>query len=140
QELDAGNVQQAITCLLLNSMSAKWYTDVIPQRAALHCIPNGRTPFIRPSGETPPTPRNGFVLSYFGPQPERFEEVFRRHGQILTPERKEDMVAVDDAIQTLKRRPPAKTADQWQMQIAIETLEEFIANIPEDRRDASLSV
>lgn len=86
KELDCGNVRQAITCLNLASMSAKWFFSYIPQRTAVHCIAHGRPNFTAPDDKpSDSSPTKGTVFSYFGQNQQRFIQAFGQKGQLLMP-------------------------------------------------------
>jgi hypothetical protein len=82
-ELRLRNVKAAITCLNLNSASAKWF-DLVWSEARVHLIWRGRIDFIPPGGKQDSSPSKGTILSYFGADPHLFAEVFHGHGQLLT--------------------------------------------------------
>lgn len=81
-----GNVRQAITCLSLGSMSARWFQP-IHEHASLHLIFHGRINFIPPEHKKENgngnSPSKGTVLSYFGNNKESFKKVFEHQGVIL---------------------------------------------------------
>jgi hypothetical protein len=76
------NVTAAITCLNLNSASAKWF-DQVWQVSSKHLIWRGRIDFIPPGGKQDSSPSKGTILSYFGHDPDLFAEVFNDHGTLL---------------------------------------------------------
>lgn len=85
-EIKAGNVNQAITCLNVASTTAKWFYTQIPSIVSAHCIVNGRPNFIPPDGKSQrSSPNKGIVLSYFGGATYLFAKRCEAYGQILRP-------------------------------------------------------
>jgi hypothetical protein len=84
-ELDAGNVQQAITCVQDWSIGSAWFAKLLRRRGALHCIPSARIQFIPPSGtgKDNSSPNKGNLFSYVGPNKAKFGEIFGETGTIL---------------------------------------------------------
>jgi hypothetical protein len=83
EQYQAGTVTEAI--LLINANTGdQWFQSLWDFPI---CFVNRRIRFIPEEGTDPrkePTKSNAFV--YFGPRPERFTEVFRQFGQVVTPE------------------------------------------------------
>jgi len=83
REWQAGTVTEAITCLNLNSMSSEWFQPLYDDANA-HVVLRGRPSFIPPSGIASSAPTKGTVLSYFGPNANRFAEAYGSIGTVLT--------------------------------------------------------
>lgn len=82
-------IEQAISCINLASMSAKWFNSTIPEIVSAHCIVDGRPNFMPPQGvSATSSPNKGIVLSYFGTNQKCFCHVFESIGQILVPYKK----------------------------------------------------
>lgn len=97
-ELAAGRVTQAISCLNINSMSSLWFFNTVMQANAIHCIPPRRVEFEPPDpAMRGSSPNKGTVFSYFGAEKDRFAKVFGGHGTILGRFIPEDW-AVSDSI------------------------------------------
>jgi hypothetical protein len=80
EELDAGHTTEAV--LLVNSVTeTAWFQRIAPRAAAL-CFPNERIPFIHTTKDGM-RPCQGQTLLYFGPQVQRFCEVFGDTGLLL---------------------------------------------------------
>jgi hypothetical protein len=84
-ELDRGSVTAAIVLLNLNAMSSRWFQPV-SRRASALMVTDGRLRFMPGSeGQAFSSPSTGSVISYFGPDVERFCSEFQRHGQVMIP-------------------------------------------------------
>lgn len=84
RELTAGTVDQAVTLLNLNSMSALWFQPVM-KYAAGHVI-GPRIDFIKSiTGDYAGSPNKGSVVSYFGPNVDQFAASFAKRGYFLVP-------------------------------------------------------
>lgn len=85
QEISAGNVQQAVTCLNLGAMATQWFRREMGPIATAHCVPFERISFIPPRGvkRNKWSPLNGTVFSYTGPHTAKFIEVYRPLGHVL---------------------------------------------------------
>jgi hypothetical protein len=81
QELELGNVTQAVTCLNSDSMTSLWF-DPVWAHAAVHLIMRGRPNFWRP-GNTGDSPTKGTVLSYFGAREDAFIRAARAYGNLV---------------------------------------------------------
>lgn len=85
EEYRLGRVKEAI--LLVNLYSGyEWFA---PLRNRVRCEPDHRISFINPdTGEEGDEAKASSVFIYFGPDPERFIEVFSRFGYCYRPERR----------------------------------------------------
>jgi hypothetical protein len=81
-EMAAGQVTAAVTCLNVNSTCSLWF-DQVWANARLHLIWRGRVDFITPTEEEGGSPSKGTIFSYFGPRPERFAQVFGPSGTLV---------------------------------------------------------
>lgn len=84
--LDRGGVQQAVTCLNLNSASALWFNSVW-RTAECHVVHMGRIDFRPPSTvrqDGPTTPTKGTIFSYWGDRVDAFKQEFSRYGHVVT--------------------------------------------------------
>lgn len=82
QEIKAGNVTEAITCLNLNSMSNQWFVETCGRFASAQSIARGRINFVPPrtvkgAGDSP---TKGTVFSYFGEKIDQFAAHFGAPG------------------------------------------------------------
>jgi hypothetical protein len=79
QEVAAGHVSEGIL-LVKAATDTEWF-DTLWDHATRLCFWHGRLTFSGPeaAGDCAPFPS---VLAYFGPRPERFEEVFSRFGAV----------------------------------------------------------
>lgn len=84
-EINCGNVTEAITVLNLQSMPTLWF-PVVWNNATAHGVWKRRIDFIRPRTATGSKPfsssKNGTIFSYFGPHPDRFLKEFI-HGAMV---------------------------------------------------------
>lgn len=81
-EVRAKRVTSAI--LLTNDCTdTAWFHEAASAAAAI-CFPAGRIKFVNPRGETG-SPTQGQAFSYFGPDVDRFTEVFRAVGLVVAP-------------------------------------------------------
>ncbi len=80
EEWASGRTKQAVV-LVNNSTETRWFRDLLADCSSL-CLLCGRLRFWGPRDEGG-TPRQGQAVFYFGPERERFREVFRRLGTIL---------------------------------------------------------
>jgi hypothetical protein len=83
-ELQAGTVTAAITCLNMNSAGSHWF-DSVWNHATAHLVWRGRIDFIKPAGEDDSSPSKGTILSYFGPDRDAFRREFAQFGQLVEP-------------------------------------------------------
>lgn len=86
-EVKAGKVQQAVTCLNLGAMCNKWFVSKLAPIASAHCIPCERIEFVPRAGDarTLGSASNGTVFTYVGPNVDRFVRIYSPHGQVLVP-------------------------------------------------------
>ena len=82
-ELAAGNVTAAI--LLTNSETETAWFQLAASKASRVCFPKGRIRFLRGPTGGPGSPQMGQTLFYFGPDGDRFAEVFGQLGVVTTP-------------------------------------------------------
>ena len=82
-EVDAGNVTAAI--LLTNSETETAWFQAAASKASRLCFPCSRIRFLRGAAGTQSSPQMGQTLFYFGSDCERFAEVFRELGVVMTP-------------------------------------------------------
>lgn len=95
EEFKSGRVTAAITCLNLQSMPTQWF----PKLAALasaNAIFNKRIPFHGPlaksgQGTKYASSKNGTMLNYLGPNPERFKRIFAPHAFVYSEDRYTDL-------------------------------------------------
>jgi ParB family chromosome partitioning protein len=85
QELRSGRVTAAIL-LTHNCTDTSWFHEIIGV-ADLICFTQGRIKFYEPSGEVGANPTQGQAFSYFGPEAQRFEDVFCLIGACVRPSR-----------------------------------------------------
>jgi hypothetical protein len=85
-EINLGNVTEAITVLNLQSMPTLWFPPLVWKNASAHGIWKKRIDFIRPLTKTGSKPfsssKNGTIFSYFGLHPERFLKEFLHHAMV----------------------------------------------------------
>lgn len=81
QEIAAGSVTEAITCLNLNAMSSEWFRP-LHDAAAAHVLCYGRPSYVPPSDKTESSATKGTVLSYIGPGVESFAAAFSDIGAV----------------------------------------------------------
>jgi ParB family chromosome partitioning protein len=80
EEWDAGRTAAAI--VLVNSATETRWFQLLMRRATVMCCLNERIGFISAAG-TASQPARGQTVFYFGPDPDRFGEVFGPHGSLL---------------------------------------------------------
>lgn len=83
-EIAAGHVEQAITCLNLASSCALWF-DPVWTTAASHCVYRTRLNFWNDQHQKT-SPTKGTILSYFGEDVDAFNTAFRGFGRIIRTE------------------------------------------------------
>jgi ParB family chromosome partitioning protein len=79
-ELKTGNVTAAILLTNNGTDTDWWHTAAAAAQAV--CFTRGRIKFESPASEST-TPLQGQTFLYFGPEPERFREVFQQFGIVL---------------------------------------------------------
>lgn len=77
-EYKAGNVKEAI-CITFSSMSETWMNPLIE---FMQCFPRGRINYRLPDGTQTKEITKGSLLTYMGPNPKKFREVFERIGTV----------------------------------------------------------
>lgn len=77
-EYKCGNVTEAL-CITFSSMSEGWMWPLLHQ---LQCFPKGRIHYRKPDGTVDGSATKGSVITYFGPNKEKFREVFGRIGVV----------------------------------------------------------
>lgn len=82
QQIEIGNTRAAVTILNLNSSSALWFKSVW-KHARIHCVWTGRIDFTAGHEMQNGSPSKGTILSYFGPNPDKFAEIFSPYGQLI---------------------------------------------------------
>ena len=77
-EYRAGNVEEAI-CITFSSMSETWMKPLLefPQ-----CFPYGRIHYRKPDGTIERNVTKGSLITYLGPHPDRFAQVFSAIGKV----------------------------------------------------------
>lgn len=78
REFNEGNVEEAII-VTFSSMSEGWMIPLIP---FLQCYPNGRINYRKPNGEMTKSVTKGTLITYMGPNGDKFEEVFSQLGHV----------------------------------------------------------
>lgn len=73
-----GNISESIN-ITFSSMSETWMFPLLNQ---LQCFPRGRIHYRNPDGTTNKQATKGSLITYFGPNPEKFKEVFGRIGVV----------------------------------------------------------
>jgi hypothetical protein len=83
-EVLAGNVKQAVTCIQDWSIGVQWFRPIW-ELDTLHCTPWSRIQFIAPhgTGKSNSSPNKGNIFTYIGPHKERFAEVFGKSGTLF---------------------------------------------------------
>jgi hypothetical protein len=85
-EMQRGNVTEAITVLNLQSMPTLWF-PTIWQNASAHAVWKRRIDFIRPRRDTGSRPfassKNGTIFSYFGNNTQQFSKAFKNHAMVM---------------------------------------------------------
>lgn len=69
-------------CVLVNNATETAWFQMFLERAQAVCFPKGRVRFLDPEG-SPGAPLQGQVIFYYGPNSERFFQIFARFGGIL---------------------------------------------------------
>jgi ParB family chromosome partitioning protein len=82
REIDLGGVSEAIL-LTHNYTDTRWFHHAAMACDAI-CFTRGRIGFLSPDGKKA-APTQGQAFFYFGPRPERFQEVFVAHGFVVVP-------------------------------------------------------
>jgi len=77
-EYKAGNVTEAI-CITFSSMSESWMNPLIE---FMQCFPRGRINYRLPNGQKTNGITKGSLLTYMGPNPKKFREVFEKIGAV----------------------------------------------------------
>jgi ParB family transcriptional regulator, chromosome partitioning protein len=80
-QYEKGNVESGIL-LTHNCIETSWF-QICAAGAASVCFPRGRLRFHNPSRTTKSTPGVGQALLYFGPDPNRFDDVFGAIGLVM---------------------------------------------------------
>ena len=84
-EITAGRVTSAVM-LTNNCTDTDWFDTALRACAGV-CFTHGRIQFFERGGTQMDTPPQGQAFFYFGPDVERFEDVFRRIGPCVRPSR-----------------------------------------------------
>jgi phage N-6-adenine-methyltransferase len=79
-EVSEGNVEEAVL-LTHNYTDTGWFHDIMQEASAV-CFTRGRVKFYNAKGETA-APTQGQAFSYFGPNVERFAEIFKQYGFVV---------------------------------------------------------
>ena len=77
-EYQLGNVTEAI-CITFASMSEKWMQPLIP---FAQCFPVGRINYVQQNGAILRGVTKGSVITYIGPNEDKFREIFSQLGQV----------------------------------------------------------
>lgn len=78
EEYKNGKVTEAI-CITFSSMSEAWMNPLIE---FMQCFPRGRINYRLPDGTKTNEITKGSLLTYMGPNPQKFREVFERIGTV----------------------------------------------------------
>lgn len=78
KEFKAGNVKSAIS-VCFSSMSEAWMEPLLEQ---LQCFPRGRVNYRKPDGTIAKGVTKGTLITYYGPNPDKFREVFEPLGRV----------------------------------------------------------
>ncbi len=78
EEYKSGNVSEAI-CITFSSMSESWMQPLIE---FMQCFPRGRINYRLPNGDKTNSITKGSLLTYMGPNPQKFREVFEKIGTV----------------------------------------------------------
>jgi ParB family chromosome partitioning protein len=78
EEYEAGRVVEAC-CICFAATSERWFQ---PLAVRPQCYMSPRTNYYLPDGTKKPGVTKGSVVTYFGPNPQRFADAFRRFGVV----------------------------------------------------------